>query len=217
MPLCTQSDVEMFGSVDFTSEPDAAVALWIAAATAAIERYVNRPLTKPASPIVEKFTGLGFHTIRTNYYPIDTVDSITEDAVALIDVDDYFVDQASGVIRRVSNNYPRAWTHTGRLEGIVVTYVAGYEDGDPTNDIPADLRQACAMAVGDIFRAGQRWAVSQGANRVTIDDVGSLDYGSGQAGDSPSVSRFAADLGPEVRHLLAPYVRYHAGVGGRIA
>lgn len=211
MPLCTQSDVEVFGQVDFTSEPDAAVTLWIASATAAIERWCGRPL-ELAGPVTEKITALGWHSIRLDRYPVVDIDSVTQDGTALVVDVDYLADMALGKLSRVTNGYARTWVYTAKLEGIVVVYTAGYD----TTTVPDDLRMAAAIAVGDIFRAGQQWAASHGADRVTIEDVGSLDYGAGQAQDQSAV-RFPADLGPEVRRLLSPYKRYHAGAGGRIA
>lgn len=199
MALCTQSDVERFGGVDFTNDPDASVTLWIASATAAIETYCGRPLEREAGR-EEKFTPNGVANIYLDLYPLDTVTSVTEDGTALTVDDDYLVDTKVGKITRVTTSgYAKAWRPYGKLESIVVTYTAGYADGDATNDIPGDLRQACAVAVGDIFRASQAWADSGGAEGVSVDQIGSVDYPSAEA------ATYSAHLSPQVKDLLEGY------------
>ncbi len=223
MALCTQSDAELYGSVDFTSEPDAAVTLWRDGATAVIEAYCGRDLQEDLGR-VQVFTGLNFHEIRLDLTPVNVVTSVVEDGVTLVGgidpaaavaADDFVIDPDSGSLRRLSALRPIAWRYAGTINNIIVTYDGGYFEGGggSKSDIPQNLREACAVAVGDIFRAGQAWAASNGAKRVTINDIGSLDFG----GDGGGVPYFAGNLTPHVKGLLAPFKRYHVGSGGGIA
>ncbi len=221
MALCTQTDAELYGSVDFSNEPDAAVTLWRNGATAVIEAYCGRTLEQEPGR-VEVFTGLNFHEIRLSLTPVSAITSIIEDGVTLaggidpaaaVAADDFVIDPDTGFVRRLSSLRPVGWRYAGQINNIVATYDGGYvEGGSP--DIPQDLRQACGIAVGDIFRAGQAWAASNGAKRVSIDGIGALDFGTDGSGGVPY---FAGNLSPHVKGLLAPFKRYHVGVGGAIA
>lgn len=214
MGLCTQTDVELFGSVDFTSEPDAAVTLWINAASKAVERYCNRTLEK-VTAAVEYHTGLGWHTINLGVYPVDnttTPVAITEEGTALVNGTDFIVETETGTVRRVADgNIPRGWSVYGTIRGIVVTYDGGYADGDPVNDIPTDLRWATASAVNDIFHASQTWATAGGAESVTIDQVGSVRY------PAASSAAYTSQLSANTKSLLAPFRRLYVAAGGVIA
>ncbi len=100
---------------------------------------------------------------------------------------------------------------------IRVTYTAGVEDGDATNDIPYDLRWATALVVGDIFRAGVVWDSSAGgAQEIVLDGIGSMALPENPAAVA-GLANAAAMTNPQVRNLLSPYRKYGVGVGGRVA
>ena len=213
MALCTQQDVELFNSVDFSSEPDTAVTLWREAASRAIEGYCDRPMEQADNDITELFTGLGFHTIRVARYPNVTVTSITENGTVLTAAD-YHLDEDTGIIRRLtSGGRPKGWSHNGEIHNIEVVYNGGYDIDTPGEEPPENLRMACAQIVGEIFRQSQRWVQSRGADQVTITGIGSLNFRTGGANDQGYTVSIPAD----VKLLLSPFKRYGVGVGGAIA
>ena len=204
--LCSQADVEQMNSVDFTNEPEAIVTAWITAVSKAVERWCGRPLMYNASK-VDKFTGLGNHKLYLDLYPVIAITSVTESDVVLGPTA-YELEAETGVLRRVDDGVPRGWGYNGKLNNIEVAYEGGYDEaGDP--DIPADLRMAVALAVGDIFKAGVIWNAGSGAKSVTLEHVGSIEYGD-------SIALRALGMNPVVVGLLSDFKRYGVGVGGAL-
>lgn len=215
MVLCTQQDVVDFTQVLFTNVPEDKVTAWIAGATAAIVREVDRPLEREAGR-VEKFTAIGLHKVRLDLFPVDVITTVDDDGTVLVEDTDYLIDKKTGILRRVeSGDVPRVWTYRGRIDTITVTYTAGVEDGDATNDIPYDLRWATALIVGDIFRSGVVWDASAGASEVALEGIGSMSFP-----DNPTkvagLADSAAMTNPQVRNLISPYRKYGVSVGGAV-
>ncbi|MGX9145931.1 hypothetical protein [Mesorhizobium sp. 128a] len=89
-------------------------------------------------------------TLQETFYQVDSDDlllsrrhnvaisSLVEDGVTLEADDDFMVDAESGIVTRLSADFPRRWC----ARKVIVTYKAGFET------IPGDLKQAAT----DFFR-----------------------------------------------------------------
>lgn len=208
MALATQAQVEAFNQLDFDADPDPTVTIWLDAASKAAEQFCQRPLERQDGR-VETFTGDGFHKRWLTMHPIEAGSvTITEDGDALVEDTDYLLDYETGLLRRIldDSKHPRGWGSQGKLENVEVTYSAGYILGatGAQIEVPADLSMAIALAVGDIFRAGHQWTAAGGATRVTLEGIGTMDYGGGATG-AMSFAGAMIFRNPVVTNLLAPY------------
>jgi len=155
MALCSQSDVEMRLQIDFTSASDPVCAALIAAAQGHIEREVGYPLESVGS-LVESFDGDRLRsTVWLKRRPLTAVASVVEDGTTLTVTTDYLF-YSEGRIVRVSSGYATGW-RTSKLQGIVVTYTAGYTFG-AAGTVPQDLVDLCANVAARAFQEGAAFA-----------------------------------------------------------
>lgn len=219
MPLVTQAELEQFGQVDFTNEPDTAVGLYIAAAQKAVENHCGRLFERQAGR-VDTLDGSAGRHLWLPLYPIHTITSVTEDTTALTEGSDFLTYSSLGRLTRMSGDWE--WSWTAKRQSVVVTYTAGYEDGQE-EDIPADLKWVVANVCLRLFKAEEAWANSPAGaagplQSVTLDGVGSRTFGAAPAATSTVTAQggqqsagSSPSLTPAEKAALAPYRRLHLG------
>jgi len=117
-------------------------------------------------------------------YPVSSIVSVTEYDTVL-DVADYEVNVASGMLTRLSDDVTACWS-AGK---IVVTYTAGYA----LDDVPEDIQRAVIMLVQQYRYATER---DPQLRSEAVEGAGSSGYFDGLE---------AGGLSPEVRGLLAEH------------
>ncbi len=182
MPLLvTQAEIEQYVQVDFTNTPEDAVTLWIAAAQGMIESYCHREFDWEAGR-TDTIDGRGDRTLRLSKWPVNAVNSVTEDGTALTVNEDYAWYENGRLVRLNGSTEWEGYWSTSR-QSVVVDYDAGYSDGGAF-DVPEALKIACGMIVGRIFKAGAAWAnTPEGSagpmTQLDLDGVGSVAFGGG--------------------------------------
>jgi hypothetical protein len=194
------------------------LARYIAAASDAIRRYLNRQDVHFETGIVEKFAGYGSQRIVVSRPNLEQITSITVDGAEL-NPDEYEIeDYQGGVIYR---RYGFPWTGLGRadivqedrLPGtqqklITVTYDGGWVtpyqadqgiNGD-TQTLPFDIEEACIQTVVSMYR-------SRGQDRnIVSESLGSASVSYG--GVNSAIGRGAGGIIPDsAAALLNPYRR----------
>ncbi len=205
MSLAVQADLEKFSQTDFQNEPDAAVTLWLEAASRIIENYCGRSFEEAAGA-TETLDGTGTKLVHLSGYPVTAVNSITEDGTALVDGTDFAWYADGRLIRLYSGDYDYRWSPIRK--SIVVDYDYGYAAGS----VPEDLVAVCCFLVERIFAEGAVWANTPSSAAGPISSLTLGTTGDQVSYASPNV---AADgylggvqlLTPADRNLLAPYVR----------
>ena len=94
-------------------------------------------------------------------FPAISIASIYESDILLVEDEDYYVNYAAGIVRRIGGNWIQGW-HT-----IVITYTAGYvvQDGTPGTGetaLPSDLRLAALKQIAEEWKThkNQTWGES---------------------------------------------------------
>lgn len=218
MALILQADLEALGQVDFGNEPDTAVTLYIAAAQAAVEGYCGRSLERQVGR-VDTLDGTGMPLIGLPLYPVETVASVVEDGDTLTVNEDFLLYPERGALLRLDGSTDREWWWDWRRQSVVVTYTAGYADGEAF-PVPDDLRWVIANVALRLFKAEAAWAASPAAATgnlasLTLDGVGSYSYSQpapaavtgGQSGQAAAGSSPA--LTPGEKLALSRYRRRH--------
>lgn len=122
--------------------------------------------------------------------PVVEIVSVTEDTVA-VDSTDWETDEAAGLLRRLSSDYPAWW----QACKIVVVYRAGWAT------VPDNLRNAAMKLAGVFWSEGQK--VDPSLKRVSIPGVIDKEYWVGPS-DDPALPR-------EVEDLLGDYINTVVG------
>jgi hypothetical protein len=121
----------------------------LAAATAAIENYVGRPLARATR--TETHRPESSWRIYLRATPVESVTSVVAGrtgSTTTLDADQYSVDAETGVLEVYRSfyggyRYPdRVYGSDPRAGNVVVTYVGGYD----TDEAPADITQAAILA-----------------------------------------------------------------------
>ncbi len=105
----------------------------------AIESYCERKF-KQQTYTDEEYDGSGLKYLLLKQYPVQSVQSVTEDDTP-ITADEYKVKKSDGTLIRVNSIWPK-----GDIN-ILVTYTAGYAE------IPYDLELACKHLVMSYFKS----------------------------------------------------------------
>lgn len=185
MALAAQIDVEQRLQWDITSEPDAVITTLIASAQALIELEIGR--TVESSARVETLDG-GAWSLFLKWWPVTSVTTVTEDAVALTPTTD-FLWYPRGKLIRVSGGYQTYW-RAWKPQSIAVAYVGGYLVGTHDAELAA-LRSICAEVVARAFKRGaDNAAIPVGASgqiaSVTLAGSDSVTYTDTSGGSSSS-------------------------------
>lgn len=130
MALATQLQLERFMQVAFGVDPEPVVTLLLENASGVVESHIDRrlELTTYTNEIYDAPPG---QTLRLKQRPINqtigpVVVAVTEEGTALTIADDFIVYERAGMLKRVNGStQPRHWLHN-QLQGISVTYQAGY-------------------------------------------------------------------------------------------
>lgn len=215
MSLCNQLDVEQFGQVDFSNEPEAAVTAYIAAAEGLIKGWTAVDLINddPSGDITETLNGEQRRILHLGRIPIITINTVVEDDVTLVAGTDYLQEDEGGTLMRIrGGNKGTLHRWTRNLQAIVVTYTGGFEpatDARVVGEAPMDLRFACAQIAGRIYRAAAAWAATPlgaGALKsIELPDVGSATFE--QAVDVGLKQVDSQGLLPDEKRALSPYRR----------
>lgn len=202
MALATVLDLEKYGQVNITNDADAAVLLLLESATSLVEDYCG-PLEERTG-IVETFDVLEpTHLLALEQVPVQSISSVVEDGVVLVDQEDYTLADGGCVARlNGSTKIGRLWT--GGYRSVVVTYDAGYADATAGFEIPNSVRLVtCSIALRIFWAAAARAKAAEsgaygvgGVQSVTLEGIGTIEYtqtgadgagvlGGQSAGDAP--------------------------------
>lgn len=163
--LCTQTDVEQRLQIDFGNSSEPVVASLIAAAEGHIKRVYGGPVELTVHT-AEKHTARAV-LIVLRYTPIVNVTAVTVDGTVL-NVGTDISWSSIGTLRRISaSGYSRLWD-SFKVDGVVVTYSAGF---DP---VPEDITDVCAWMVANAFRVGVANAEGSGVG-IKSENIG--EYG----------------------------------------
>lgn len=191
---CTQDDIEKYLNVDFTNNPDPALALWIDAVSAKIDRICNRDFDEH-SDVIEYYDGKGkwgvlsrrgsmHQAITLRNHPVLAVDEVVNDSNTLVEGTDYEVYLETARIALIEPRY-----FTKKLKGIKVTYDYGY------SAIPEVIKDICRWIVGESFKMQLKFAEVGISQSITLE------------GESISVPEII-DIPPWAQERLQPYVKW---------
>lgn len=193
--LATQADLEKYGHVDITAEPDASITARLESASAIIESYCNRTFTS-ATVTAETHDG-GSGSVFLRQPPVTSVTTVDENGITLTAAD-YLLYPEQGRLVRLSGGYPYRWLWKPRT--VVVTYVGGY------NPVPYDIRLVCVRIAERAFKAAAAWseapAVAGAIKSVTLAGSDSVTYADVV---TSSVAAVAAPLTDDDKEVLDPY------------
>lgn len=142
---------------------------------------------------VETIDGPGHPFVFLRHTPVTVVTSVVEDGVTLTGTQ-YKTYAKQGKLVRVSGDSPIAWTW--KLQGVVVTYTAGYAE------IPASVSFAAASMVAQAIIAGATGEEAFGSGGVNLERIG--DY---MVQTDLRVLHQHLQLSPADKAILGPYRR----------
>lgn len=196
--LATQLDLEKYGHIDITAEPDASITARLESASAIIESYCGRTFTS-STITAEIHDGRTFE-IWLRQPPVTAVTTVVENAVTLTPVTEYIWYPDGRLIRMTATTpiYPTWWYNA--LQTVAVTYVGGY------NPVPFDVRLVCVRIAERAFKAAAAWSeapAGAGAIRsITLAGSDSVTYADAV---TQGVATTAAPLTDEDKEILNPY------------
>jgi uncharacterized phiE125 gp8 family phage protein len=160
--------------------------------TKAIKNFTHRELEVPGSDYTHYFDGdgVGRAVVLREYPVVGTVTSVHDDtdrafgSGTLIDSGDYYVHTNEGIIELTNGD-----VFAKGVANVQVKYKAGYAAGS----IPEDLEMACIYLTAHWFEERKNIALASRNLK-----------GGGTAGH-------LHDLPPQVKEMLAPYVRGKVG------
>ena len=215
MALCVQLDVEQKLQWDITAEPDTTVTALIADAQAQIEIYVGRSLE--SANRTELFDG-GTMALWPRWWPVTTVNSLTEDGTALVEGTDFMLYERTGKLIRISGGYQIPWK-TLKAQSISVDYEGGFlAAAEPDHDLALEhLGSICSEIVARAFHKGAEIAElpagTSGIKSVTLQGSDSVSYAT-EAGSLHSIDGGLAQfvfLTDDEKHQLDRYRRTWLG------
>lgn len=192
--LATQADLEKYGHLDVTAEPDASITARLESASAIIESYCGRVFTS-ATVTAETHDG-GFGVVFLRQPPITSITTVVENSVTLAATD--YLSYPDGRLVRMSNSYPYLWYWKPRT--VAVTYVGGF------TPVPYDVRLVCVRIVERAFKAAAAWAAAPaGAGSLKSITLAGSDSVTFAEAVTDSTSAVAVPLTDEDREILNPY------------
>ena len=174
---------------------DAQYTLSMSSALAIVEAYLDRKLLNQAEVDEVAYphhTGLGIKR-----YPIESVQSVANGNAGNVNISNYEVDKDAGVIKV-----------SGYLFGdrVKVSYTGGY------TTLPADLEYAMWLVFDavNVSAAGGGGLAAGAIESLTIPDVGTIRYASGNAGSGGATSGAHGPIDAATIDILEPYRRFSA-------
>jgi hypothetical protein len=191
-------------SPSFADLSDAEQTRRLAAATAAIENYVGRPLARATR--TETHRPESSWRIYLRAIPVESVTSVVAGrtgSTTTLDADQYSVDAETGVLEVYRSfyggyRYPdRVYGSDPRAGNVVVTYVGGYD----TDEAPADITQAAILAT---LATTETLSLS-GGGLYASEQLGSYSYRISSSSENTSMS--SSGLPMTAAALLRSYRR----------
>lgn len=170
--FCTVPDVESFLQIDIEGiEAVTSCEMAIESATAAIRNYTNQKISEVVDDTIT-IDGHGRKEIYLPEIPVQSVTSVTENGISLVETVDFVLGQF-GILHRL-NGY--VW-----LEGfnnIEIVYTHGY------SVIPEAIKQVAIRSAARAYQAGLRARETEGVPGVAALKLGdySVQYGSERGG-----------------------------------
>lgn len=193
--LASQADLEKYGHVNVTAEPDASITARLESASAIIESYCNRIFA--SETVTGEIHDGGSKSIFLRRPPITSVTTVVENGVTLAAAD-YAIYAQEGRLLRLSGGWPYQWYWKPR--GVVVTYVGGYVT------IPFDVRLVCVRIAERAFKAAAAWSEAPtGAGAVKSITLAGSDSVTYADSVTQGVAAVASPLTDEDRAVLDPY------------
>jgi len=139
--------------------------------SAQMQDWMSREIPS-ATATDEKIDSVGEIKIQTIHYPIVTVTTLTEDAVALVEDTDFEMNEEDlrrGQITRISGNNTQPWASGKRV--VKITYVHGFAT------VPVSLENAAtALVVARFFETIQSGKGWRGLASKGVDPAASINY-----------------------------------------
>lgn len=170
---CSQNDIENALNITFGQNPEPVIALWITAASKAIDTYCRHDFDQHADEI-DKYDGEGIwgaldyqrhNTLFLKKHPVISVSEVDDNGTVLTVSDEYVVYEDKAMIRLV----PDSRYFTEKRQGVQVKYTWGYAA------VPADVKDVCIRLVAESLKEMMRFSEAGGANRVSMGGI-SISY-----------------------------------------
>ena len=221
VPFPTVDTIKILLGIDPTdTSKDAAIAVLLAACVAMLENYCSR--TFQNGDYVEEFEPLSARdpTLMLSAWPVQTINSVTRDGVALTD---YRLYPNTGMLRQWVNGSiayrpPGAgwsswswWWCGDHAASIIVDYVGGY----PDDAWPADLVGVLLSLFGARWRAlggdgnPANDTTGRGAIKAFTVDATRIEYDLGDSSTGAVIGVETGEIPPDLAPFaaqLAPYV-----------
>jgi hypothetical protein len=174
----------------------AQVERWIDAASGAIARHTGRVMARESVTETFWLDRRGYPALRLQRTPVVSIASVTVDSVALDIATEVLLEPDSGILRRLSYDFPADWL-AARVE---VAYVGGWLlPGAGVTTLPAEIQRACQITVA-AFASGQ-YRDPQ-LRSESADGIGSQSWLDPRAQDGALPWSAAALLAPWVRPVV---------------
>jgi hypothetical protein len=163
---------------------------YLTSASAMVAQYCNRVF--PAETLTETFWAQrdlwprvilgGVQDLQLSRWPIQSVTSVTENGIALVQDTDFKINAANGQLVRLDvNGYPKSWP----LYPIVVVYVGGFDK------MPTDVQDAVIRMVTKRYVAKGR---DPSLKQESIPGVREVQYWIATGADSGNMTPDITDI-----------------------
>lgn len=147
--------------------------LYIPSAIANFEAITGRALiTQTVEETFDQFPACSSYFLLERGSPLQSVTHVkywaSDDTLKTFDAASYFVSTSTlpgTICLKTGYSWPSD-IHPTRLGAVVVTYVVGYGASD--SNVPADIKQALSLLIGDLYRNREDSVVSSGVSRVDV-------------------------------------------------
>jgi len=196
MALCTVSDVESIGQIDYHTDLESEITnVFIPFVDSAIKRFIGYNVEYDSS-ITEKFDGKERTHLFLKVVPIVTIASVTEDGVSLTEGNDkdYVAYLDEGFLVKTGKS---RWSDA-RMQNVTVTYAAGYQT------IPSVINFTAARATARLLNAALQLSSQQPAEAITSHKADSGKDGNLYAVSSESIGDLSLGYGDVLNSPLGP-------------
>lgn len=196
MALCTVSDVESIGQVDYHADLESDITnVFIPFVDSAIKRFLGYDVEYNAS-ITEKFDGKERTHLFLKVVPVVSIASVTEDGFSLTEGNDkdYVAYLDEGFLVKTGKS---RWSDA-RMQNIIITYAAGFQV------MPSVITLTAARATARLVNAALQLSSQQPTEAITSHKADSGKDGNFYAVSSESVGDLSLSYGDVLNSPLGP-------------
>lgn len=196
MALCTVSDVESIGQIDYSTALEADVTnVFIPYVESAIKRFIGYDVEYNAS-ITEKFDGKEKTHLFLKVVPVVSITSVTEDGFSLTEGNDadYVAYLEEGYIVKTGKS---RWSDA-RMQNVTVVYAAGFQT------IPDVIKFTAARATARLVNATLQLSTQQPSEAIDSHKSATDNDGNFYAVNSESIGDLSLSYGDVLNSPLGP-------------